>query len=58
MDGQAFNNAIKHERQIIAMKKIRNMMNHEWIWAFLKGIERRDEKMLLLQLIPIEMVAS
>ena len=48
MDGQPFNNAIKHERQIIAMKKVRNMMNHERIRAFLRGIERRDEKMLLM----------
>ena len=58
MEGIPYNNAIKHERQLIPMKRIRNMLNHERIRAFLKGIERRDEKMLLLQLLPLEMTPS
>ena len=58
ISGDLYNNTIKHDRQTIPMKKIRKMMQNERIRGFVKGMDKRDEKIFLLNVKPVEMVTT
>jgi len=46
--GHEFNNAIKHTNQVGSQKKFRDfILKNPIIKSFLKGIDRKDEKVLL-----------